>query len=215
MYQVVYSPEEELKDFILAATTLIVSFLLIYLPYIWAPGAILILPYIIAGVLSGFLLHELAHRMTARRLGYIAFFRAWKLGLALSLISAIVIAMLELANIPFPIFFLAPGAVYIYPSPATVFKTPREIANDEFLIASAGPLTNIVIAAVAYALSFIPNIFLLLMIYVAQINAMLAVFNLLPIPMFDGLKVFRTNPGAWLALFIVSGVLLLVTLHFI
>ncbi len=215
MYYVVYSPQEELKDFILAAVTLVVSFILIYMPVmLWSPGAIIILAYIIAGVLSGFLLHELAHRMTARRLGYIAFFRAWKLGLALSLISALIIAMLEMAGIPFPIFFLAPGAVYIYPGPMTPLKTPREVANDEFLIASAGPLTNIAIAAISYALSLIPNIFLMLLIYVAQINAMLAVFNLLPIPMFDGLKVFKTNPGAWIALFIVAGVLLLLTLHF-
>ncbi len=213
MYYVVYSPAEELKDFILAAVTLVVSFILIYMPLLWSPGAVIILAYIIGGVLAGFLLHELAHRMTARKLGYIAFFRAWKLGLALSLISAIVIALLEMIGIPFPIFFLAPGAVYIYPGPTTPFKTPREIANDEFLIAAAGPITNIVIAAIAYALSFIPNIFLLLMLYVAQINAMLAVFNLLPIPMFDGLKIFRTNTGAWIALFITAGILLLVTLH--
>ena len=206
---VVYSPKEELKDFALAISVLIVTFLLIYLP---ASPSIILIPYIIGGVLSGFLFHELAHRMTARKLGYIAFFRAWKLGLAISLLTAIAVAMLEYVGIILPIIFLAPGAVYIYPSPMTI-KSPREIVQDEFLIASAGPITNIVIAAASYALSFIPSIYLRLMILIAQINAMLAVFNLLPLPMFDGLKVFRTNPGAWIGLFAISAILLILSMH--
>ncbi len=211
---IAHSPKEELKDFIMAAIVLIIVFLLLYTPIGPITSLKLIaISYIIGGVLAGFLLHELAHRMTARKLGYIAFFKAWKFGLLISLLTALAVALLERAGIFIPIVFLAPGAVYIYPSPFTSIKTPRELAHDEFLIASAGPMTNIVIAAVAYALSLIPNIFLLLMMYVAQINAMLAVFNLLPLPMFDGLKIFRTNPGAWIGLFIIAGVLFLLSIH--
>ncbi len=197
-----YAPShEELRDFATAVIALIATFLLASFPdivYYPVMGA-----FIIIGVLTGFLLHELAHRLVARYLGYIAFFKAWKLGLALSVLSGAFLGLLHVLHIPFPPFIVAaPGAVYIMPSPFRMFY---DVRRDELMIAAAGPLTNILIAAVS--LAFTVHVPYLLI--VAYINAVLAVFNLLPFPVLDGLKILRASMLTWVCLFVVAVALLL------
>jgi Zn-dependent protease len=75
----------------------------------------------------------------------------------------------------------------------------------EAIVAVAGPLSNILLAiifAVVFRLSlqfgFINESFLLLTIKVIQINLMLAIFNLVPIPPLDGSKIlFAVLPYKW------------------
>lgn len=45
----------------------------------------------------------------------------------------------------------------------------------------------------------------------AAINSFLAVFNLIPFSVFDGLKVYRWNRGYWAALFVVAAALTIYT----
>ncbi|HII54369.1 hypothetical protein COT30_03220 [Candidatus Micrarchaeota archaeon CG08_land_8_20_14_0_20_49_17] len=130
----------------------------------------------------GVVLHELAHKFVAIRYGAFARFIAWPAGLAL---------MIIMAAMHFPLLIAAPGAVYIF--------TP--LGKKEYGIVSvAGPLTNIAlslifaaamfpVAALTSAMPGISTYLMLLLASGAQINAWLAVFNMLPIPPLDGSKV--------------------------
>lgn len=125
----------------------------------------------------GFLLHELAHRVVARRFGAQAHFvanNAW-------LLISIVIAFLG-------IFIAAPGAVW-----HRGYLTPRQGG----LIALAGPVTNLVLAAIFLAGFFLlpPRAEVLGLSLRAvcaigyRINAWLGLFNMIPAGPFDGAKV--------------------------
>jgi len=69
-------------------------------------------------------------------------------------------------------------------------KNPR---RDELVIALAGPVSNLILASILSLTSnFIPQNFLILSFFftLIQINIILALFNLLPIPPLDGSKIF-------------------------
>ncbi|MEZ0318860.1 MAG: site-2 protease family protein [Pyrobaculum sp.] len=154
-----------------------------------------VLPLAFITLLFAFVGHELAHRQVAKRLGYIAYYSADYQLLPLAVILPLLIGVV----------FAAPGAVVI--SPYKLYGRGDE-KKDVFLIASAGPLTNIIFAALGYMLSTsaggLPAAFLA---YFAFVNAWLAFFNLWPIPPLDGSKVIRTNPTAWAFLIVVAGLL--------
>ena len=139
-----------------------------------------IISLIIVG--SSFIFHELAHRTVARYFGAYSEFRAWFEGLILGLILKILIGFT----------FVAPGAVYIFKD----YLTSEEMG----IIALAGPLSNVLMAAIFYILSmFFPPFNLLYFIFYfgMYINLYLAAFNLLPIPPLDGSKVLSWNPLIW------------------
>lgn len=125
----------------------------------------------------GFLLHELAHRVVARRFGAQAHFVAnngW-------LLISIAISFLG-------IFIAAPGAVW-----HRGYLTVRQGG----LIALAGPATNLALALIFLAGFFVlpPSANLLGMRLVDvcrvgySINAWLGLFNMIPAGPFDGAKV--------------------------
>jgi Zn-dependent protease len=126
-----------------------------------------------------FLLHEIAHKLMAQRLGYWAEFRVNQQGLLFTFLSFLT---------PFKI--IAPGAVMIqgYMNP-----------NDYGKISIAGPATNIalgIINTMAYLMS--QNRFIYIMGYIGMIvNSSLALFNLIPFGNFDGLKILRWNRRIW------------------
>lgn len=123
--------------------------------------------------------HELAHKFVALGFGLEATFHAayfW-------LILGIVLKLLR-----FSFIFFVPGYVSIGAGIMAVQPLPSA------LIAFAGPLLNLVLFVVAWAMlkqrRLKKNTFLFLQV-TKQINLFLFVFNMLPIPMFDGLKVYQ------------------------
>lgn len=138
-----------------------------------------------------FLLHELAHKFIAEKYGCWAEFRSFDLGLILAVIMSFA-----------GFIFAAPGAVVI----SGVVST-----SENGKIAAAGPITNLVLAGLFLFIgSFITSGGWLaeLSFYGVEINAWLAVFNLIPFGPLDGVKVIRWNSFVWILL-IGTGFLLL------
>jgi len=148
-------------------------------PYFGSPYYIAVSTGII--VLS-VLLHELAHRQVARRLGCYSRFILDPMGLAITLVSAAL-----------PVKFLAPGYVGIS---CPFYRVPRYA---EVRIAGAGPLTNLLLSSIAVMIRGI--YFSHILGDLALLNAWLALFNLLPIGPLDGAKVFHSSRQVWLAMF--------------
>jgi len=75
----------------------------------------------------------------------------------------------------------------------------------------AGPVTNIILSILCIIIAaFGPSLFLI----VAFINAFLAVFNLIPFGIMDGLKVFRWNKIFWATAFTTAAALTVYTYAF-
>ncbi len=134
---------------------------------------------------TGFILHELAHRAIAIRFGAKARYVAWPTGLVFALLLALVTGFV----------FAAPGAVYIFG------KNINRKQNG--IISLAGPATNILIAIIFLAATFLlgNSLFGLIASVAASINLWLATFNLIPIFPLDGSKVFAWQPIVWAAIF--------------
>ncbi len=117
----------------------------------------------VATVGTGFLLHELAHKVVAVRFGQIAEFRA-DYGMLLLAVAG------GLAGF----IFAAPGAVH-----------HRGLLSDREhgLVALAGPVTNLALAAAFFPLALQFPVF---MRYGVGINLLLAAFNMLPFGPLDG-----------------------------
>ncbi len=143
-----------------------------------------------------FILHELSHKFTAQYMGYLAGFRLWPWGLAMALVTGFLTGgMFVMA---------APGAVYILPVASVVspgFRPSRRVSG---MIAVAGPSANIMLAA-AFALL---GLFLRAPLLSAglRVNLYLALFNMLPLPMLDGLKVFSWSKAVWASMTLASAV---------
>jgi Zn-dependent protease len=131
---------------------------------------------------AGFLVHELTHKAMAQRYGMWAEFRLDKFGAVLTLLSAVS-----------PLKIIAPGAVVIAGN-----TTPDRVGKT----AAAGPTTNILIASLLLGLAEVlhPIGFIEALLAGSAINAFMALFNLIPFGVFDGLKVFRWNKQVWLVL---------------
>lgn len=127
-----------------------------------------------AVVVPAIVLHEFGHKFVALGLGYDATFHAAYTWLALGVV---------LKLLSFPFIFVVPAYV------ATVGAS----GMDRVLIAAAGPLVNLAIAGVCYAwfkLGKHDSTRLTILYFSAQINLFLGIFNLLPIPGFDGSHVW-------------------------
>ncbi|MCS7142968.1 MAG: hypothetical protein NZ920_04125 [Aigarchaeota archaeon] len=139
---------------------------------------------------ASFLVHELAHKYVAINYGHTAHFR-------LSLFGVLITALTALL----PIKFLAPGAVMVAGS-----SHHRVLAK----IAAAGPVTNLIISGViALYLILIGvsgggSLSLTGVRMLGYLNALLALFNLVPFGPLDGLKVLTGRPRVWILLFALS-----------
>ncbi len=145
----------------------------------------------LVAVSLGFVFHELAHRLIARRFGYFAEYAMWPIGLIVALGFSL-----------FGFVFAAPGAVMIHPRQMAWGIT--SVSRDRVgLISLAGPATNVGLAMVFLALDFVEPA--LLFTLGARINIWLAVFNLIPFGPLDGAKLFRWNKWIWLIAIAIAG----------
>lgn len=160
-------------------------------------------PLFVVGVASvlacAFLLHELAHKFAAQHFGMWAEFRLSTMGMLFTILS---FALLQ--SDVLPIMIIAPGAVMI----AGVMNL-REYGK----ISIAGPATNIVQALIwlLALLVFGDGLLGVLAIYGVQINAFLALFNLIPFGVFDGMKIYNWDKRAWIIAVLIAGILVLYT----
>ena len=152
------------------------------------PFAVGLVGLVLASILFslGFILHELAHKYVAQGYGLWAEFRLSMMGLLLTAISIVS-----------PLKFIAPGAVVI-----SGFADRDRIGRTAF----AGPAVNVVIAAaLLIAMPLFGNSAISIALLAgAAINAFLALFNMIPFSVFDGLKVYRWSKRYWIVLFLAS-----------
>ena len=152
---------------------------------------VLVIGMSLVAVSLGFILHELGHRLIARRFGYFAEYSMSAKGL-----------MIALGFSLFGFIFAAPGAVMIYPK-AAAWGTGSLDRQKVGLISVAGPTTNIGLAVLFLVLDIIQPT--LLFTLGAQINIWLALFNLIPFGPLDGAKILKWSKGIWLITIAVAG----------
>ena len=142
---------------------------------------------------TGFIFHEMGHKFIAMRLGYVAHFQIWWVGIALTLVTAI------LTQGQF--IFGAPGAVYIAPAAGVAslgyaIARQRDEDRDNMLISVAGPGVNLAFAVFFFVLLLVgpaTGFISTIAAYGFSLNVGLGSFNMLPIPPIDGYKVFKKN----------------------
>jgi Zn-dependent protease len=185
---------KELKDLVISALLLALAFGIALsggFRAFFEPWRLVIISLMaVVGVSSGFVLHEMGHRLVARRFGCFAEYTMWPAGLILALACSL-----------FGFVFAAPGAVMIYPR-ANVWGRSTLTTEKTGLISIAGPAMNICLTVVFILLNMAyPTLFFSLG---ARINIWLAVFNLIPFGPLDGGKIFRWNKIVWLAAIVVG-----------
>ena len=146
-------------------------------------------------VVMSFLFHEFGHKFVAQKFGLWSEFRMWPIGLVLTLVTSLL-----------GFLFASPGAVYISGNMNTEMNGKVSIA---------GPIVNLFLAAIGIAGCFLCNgsgwvIFFLML---GNLNAFLAVFNLLPVPPLDGSKIITWNKIVWGAAIAIAAVELFVMLR--
>ncbi|HYG00318.1 MAG TPA: AN1-type zinc finger domain-containing protein [Candidatus Saccharimonadales bacterium] len=129
--------------------------------------------------ISAFLVHELAHKFLAQYYGSWAEFRAEIYGLIITAISALPIM---------PFKLIAPGAVMVHLSDRQKFGR----------VALIGPVTNLVMGFSFLLLSNVgSNSTGYFFVIGAAFNGWIAMFNLIPMGVLDGQKIFDWNKLVW------------------
>lgn len=129
---------------------------------------------------ASFAVHEYAHKLAANLNGIEAEFRLNAFGLILTIIS-----------IFSPVFkVISPGATIIY-------SLADRITMGK--IALWGPLVNIIMSLAMLPLVLSGYNIILPAFY---LNSFIVVFNLIPLSILDGKKIFDWNKGVWLASFV-------------
>jgi Zn-dependent protease len=158
-------------------------------------------PFFVVGVASvlalAFILHELAHKFAAQHFGMWAEFRLSTFGLFFTFITFVL-----MQTSVFPLMIVAPGAVMI-----AGMMNVKEYGK----ISIAGPATNIAQALIYLAIFLITSDSTLRFIasYGIEINAFLALFNLIPFGVFDGVKIFNWDKRIWGIAVVAASLLLL------
>lgn len=133
----------------------------------------------------GFLFHELSHKFLAQKYGCFAEFRSFDKMLILALVFSFLGFILA-----------APGAVMI-----RGYLTKNQSGK----ISAAGPAMNIVVSLLFLLLTFTGiGIWQTIGYYGFIINAWLALFNMIPVAMFDGRKIFNWNKPVYAIMVIIS-----------
>ena len=149
---------------------------------------------------ASFLSHEIAHKVTAQRRGLWAEFRLTTWGAILTLISVIS-----------PLFkIISPGAVMI---------SGNTSGKEMIRISLAGPATNMLLSLILLGTAllsrlYLPQFYVVLML-AAFLNGFMAVFNLVPVGILDGFKIFSWDKKVWGLAFFASAALTIVTYVFV
>jgi len=151
-----------------------------------AVGTTLLVSLLTVGV--GFLLHELAHKVVAVRFGQVAAFKADYRMLGFAVVGAL--------------------AGFLFAAPGAVVHRGRITARENGLIALAGPVTNLVLAAaflvVALGGAAVGGLLARIGSMGVSINLFLAGFNMLPFGPLDGRKIREWNTLVYLAVAVPS-----------
>src|SRR5690606_32810591 len=126
------------------------------------------------------------HKVIAQKRGMWAEFRLTTWG-----------SLITLASVGLPIKLISPGAV---------MSSGAARLADTGKICIAGPLINMVLCAAFLGGSIMANSLEMytLCVLAAFINAIIAVFNLIPFGILDGFKIFRWNRKVWITAFTVA-----------
>jgi len=144
---------------------------------------------------TGFLGHELAHKFTAERYGCWAEFKLWTYGAVMALLFALVSS----GNF----VFAAPGAVYIASRSGYFGEGLDRKTNG--IVSVMGPIVNLAAALLflaGYGAAHLAGISIILGQFNffrdgVAINLFLGAFNMLPIFILDGQKVFTWDKKIW------------------
>jgi Zn-dependent protease len=158
----------------------------------------------------GFILHEMAHKFTAIRYGYWAEFRKDNNMLLVAVVMASLVGFV----------FAAPGATVIYTNSYDGRGLTRE---QNGRISAAGPVVNLLLCIPFAALlvlagglsSLNGNILAQVGLAGIQINAMIATFNLIPLSILDGTKVWAWNKPVFLVLILAAVAVLYTSFSFL
>lgn len=183
----------EIKDIIYS--TLAIGFIFAYGPQ-FSIVTWLLISLIVA---ISFIPHELAHKYVANKYNCFAQYQMWKSGLIIALIMTVFLGFA----------FIAPGAVVIYPITQDRYgiRPVNLTSKQNAIISAAGPLTNLLIALFFLPLAGMNPFFKA----IVSINIVLALFNMIPFPPFDGSKIVWYSIFMWAALVAVGLVLFFVT----
>ena len=180
--------EREIRDLIKAWIAISIAFAMIMRSF----GLSFYQAFIVAAITvgTGFLLHELGHKIVAQRYGCFAEFRSFDQMLLLAILMSF-----------FGFVLAAPGAVMIS-GPVGVRRNGK--------ISAAGPIVNLALAIVFLSVLFIYPLGIVGVIafYGFFINSWLALFNLIPLWNFDGKKILRWNKKVYGVIMAVALVLM-------
>lgn len=141
---------------------------------------------------ASFFLHEIAHKIVAQKEGLWAEFRLTLIGAILTLLSIIT-----------PLFkIISPGAVMV-----AGFADIKSMGKTSIV----GPMTNIMLSTMFLAGTFLSPQQIQILALAAFINAWMAVFNLIPLGILDGFKVFQWNKKNWVLAFTPSLILMIIS----
>ncbi|MCK4476178.1 MAG: site-2 protease family protein [Methanophagales archaeon] len=153
--------------------------------------------FFISAVTVGFafIFHELAHKVVAQRYGAWSEFRMAPFMLLVAILTAFM-----------GFIFAAPGAVMIF--------NPYLTREENGKIALAGPVMNVALAFLFLPLFILapPGIFKDIGWFGVIINALLAVFNMIPISILDGKKVLAWDKRIYGVIFGIAIVVLMISM---
>jgi len=188
--------KREIKDLLIAWILISLAFAILFsgVSSIFSNTLFFLLTLGISALTAGigFLFHELMHKYVAQSYGFKAEFRAFYKMLFLAIIFSL-----------FGFIIAAPGAVFI----SGIITREK---NGK--ISLAGPMTNIVLAIlflIPIAILKPTGILELFFLYGLMINALLALFNMIPFGPFDGKKVYDWNKPVYFLTVIIGLMLLL------
>ena len=185
----VYFSPKELRDLAIAVLLVIVVGIssVLYESDIAGPSLTISIVAFTVILTISFFIHEMAHKIAAERRGLWAEFRLTLWGSVVTLIFAFL-----------PIKFISPGAVMISGA-----SDRKEIG----IISIAGPITNIVLSILFLGTAFASGHYSAIFLFGGFFNGYIAAFNLLPIGIFDGHKIFDWSKIIWGLAFAISAAL--------